>query len=278
MKKSSNKRPSPSDFSPLEDDRIAKRKKKSHDDEEPIPHHEGLVGVDEVGRGCIFGPVFVAAGWYRDTPFFLNHYIVVLDRDFQEEDDIVIRDSKKMSEKQIARSAKYIKKNALEFKVSFCLFCFKNVHKIGFRSNEKIDKVGINPATMEAIHQCLSEMKTDFTEIVMDGNEFKPFKKGAKTVPHRCIPRADSRCKPVACASIVAKYARDSYIHKLCKIYPELNDRYDVDSNVGYPGRTDSKHSTGIKKHGISQFHRKSYSTCTDARLNPVKMSEDGIL
>ena len=71
----------------------------------------------------------------------------------------------------------------------------------------------------------------------------------------------------IAAASILAKYEHDKYILELCEQYPELENRYGLKTNVGYGTK---KHLDGIREHGISQWHRRSYGCCKTAPINQL--------
>lgn len=196
--------------------------------------------IDEAGRGCCFSRVYTGA--------------VILSSDFRIPKDIVIKDSKKMTPLQRAKSAKYIKQHSLEWHV-------------GWRDETVVDEVNVTQAAMQAFHENLDNFETLFSLIIMDGTYFLPYERSGNVVQHLCVPQADSKCLAVSCASILAKNARDEYVSDLCRYYPELNTRYDIESNMGYPS---PKHKKGIKLYGITQFHRKSYKTCMGAALNSV--------
>jgi ribonuclease HII len=70
----------------------------------------------------------------------------------------------------------------------------------------------------------------------------------------------------IAAASILAKWYRDQYIAELCETYPELIERYNLDSNKGYGTK---QHINGIKQHGITQWHRRSFGICNTSTFNP---------
>jgi ribonuclease HII len=76
-----------------------------------------------------------------------------------------------------------------------------------------------------------------------------------------CIESGDNKYAAIAAASILAKVSRDEYIHEMCKEHPELNTNYDLISNKGYGTK---KHMDGIKEHGISKWHRKSFGLCRE--------------
>ena len=76
-----------------------------------------------------------------------------------------------------------------------------------------------------------------------------------------CIIKGDSTIFSIAAASIIAKVARDTYIEELCSANPELIEKYGIDSNKGYGAK---KHMDGIKEHGITIWHRRSFGPCKD--------------
>jgi len=77
----------------------------------------------------------------------------------------------------------------------------------------------------------------------------------------------DSKYSSIAAASILAKDARDAHIETLCASYPELVARYEINSNKGYGT---ARHMAGIREHGISQFHRRSFGLCKSSEIRPV--------
>ena len=105
---------------------------------------------------------------------------------------------------------------------------------------------------MKSMHQNVDNLTLDIDHILVDGNYFKKY----KNIEHTCVIKGDSKYCSIATASILAKVSHDRYITELCDTYPELQEKYDLLNNMGYPTK---KHIEGIKKHGISKFHRKSY-------------------
>ena len=106
--------------------------------------------------------------------------------------------------------------------------------------------------------------------LLIDGNDFIPMMKlcggggGGESyiqIPHICVESGDNTYASIAAASILAKVTRDEYIMQMCRENPELNTRYDLESNKGYGTK---KHMDGIKTHGISQWHRKSFGLCKE--------------
>ena len=102
--------------------------------------------------------------------------------------------------------------------------------------------------------------------LLIDGNDFKPFMHydddvGIVQVRHVCIEGGDNKYSAIAAASILAKVERDQYIEDLCEEHPDLVEKYSLDSNKGYGSR---KHIEGIKEHGITIWHRRSFGICKD--------------
>ena len=211
------------------------------------------IGVDEAGRGPLFGRVYSSA--------------VVLPKD-DSFDHSRIKDSKKFtSKKKIEEVANYIKENALAWYVSF-------------EDEKVIDNINILQATQKSMHTCILEVKKQITKkfqqdddldykvhLLIDGNYFNPItilnKKTNKleSIPFDCIEGGDNKYTAIGAASILAKVERDKYIDDLCVEYPELVEKYGIDSNKGYGAK---KHLDGIRKHGITIWHRRTFGICKE--------------
>lgn len=198
------------------------------------------IGVDEVGRGPMFGRVYSAA--------------VILPKD-ESFDHSLMKDSKKFySKSKIKEVAEYIKKNSLYWSISWC-------------SEDDIDKLNILNATFKSMHSSINKIiMKDLTKeylLLIDGNNFKPltiFKDDKiKEIPNICVKGGDNKYTSIAAASILAKVERDNYIDELINDNIELNDKYDILKNKGYGTK---KHIEGIKKYGISKYHRKTFGIC----------------
>ena len=81
------------------------------------------------------------------------------------------------------------------------------------------------------------------------------------TYTHVCVEGGDNTYACIAAASILAKVARDDYIEKLCDQHPVLDEMYSLRGNKGYGAK---KHLDGIREHGITQWHRRSYGICKE--------------
>jgi ribonuclease HII len=203
------------------------------------------IGVDEAGRGPMFGRVYIGA--------------VVLPKDHNKFDFSKMKDSKKFhSEKKIKEVAEYIKKNAIAWSVVYA-------------EHDEIDKSNIRRATIDCMHKAINDviikLKTTSEKVylLIDGNDFIPMMKLSNEsyiqIPHLCIEGGDNKYAAIAAASILAKVSRDEYIHEMCKEHADLNIKYDLISNKGYGTK---KHMDGIKEHGISKWHRKSFGICRE--------------
>ena len=201
------------------------------------------VGIDEAGRGCLFGPVCIASViWPKTDP----------------ENPMIIKDSKKCTEKYRNKCYDYILDNSICYSIQLI-------------DNDKIDKENILKCTLDGMHLCLDELseKNDFTNILVDGNHFNPYYSKEKDdfVFHECVIKGDDKYKSIAAASILAKTYRDNYILKLVEEYPELK-KYGIEKNKGYGTK---QHMEAIEKYGITEWHRKSYSPCKDKVFNQMK-------
>jgi ribonuclease HII len=203
------------------------------------------VGIDEAGRGPMFGRVYVGA--------------VVLPKDNKQFDFSKMKDSKKFhSEKKIKEAADYIKSNAIAWSVTYA-------------EHNEIDSKNIRKATIDCMHSAVNNIieklntTSDKLYLLVDGNDFIPMMKLCKDsyiqIPHICVEGGDNTYASIAAASILAKVERDEYIMKMCKEHPELNTHYDLESNKGYGTK---KHMDGIREHGISEWHRKSFGICKE--------------
>ena len=211
------------------------------------------IGVDEAGRGPLFGRVYAAA--------------VILPKDPATEYDFSqMKDSKKFhSKKKIAHVADYIKQNAVAWAVAY-------------EDEAAIDKMNILQATQSAMHKAIkscieiAEKKAlpgapPTIQLLIDGNYFNSITTYDKVrgkiiaMPHVCIEGGDDKYAAIAAASILAKVSRDSYIEDLCAENSELNEKYGILSNKGYGAK---KHMDGIRAHGITIWHRRSFGPCKE--------------
>ena len=154
-------------------------------------------GCDEVGRGCLAGPVVAAA--------------VILPKDYFHP---LLNDSKQLSSSQRLWLSAIIQEEAVDW-------------AIGEASPEEIDAHNILQASYLAMHRAIALLKQPPELLLIDGNRFKPY----QSIPHTCIVRGDAQFSTIAAASILAKTHRDAYMRTLATQYPG----YHWEKNVGYP-------------------------------------------
>ncbi|MGE0771259.1 MAG: ribonuclease HII [Cyclobacteriaceae bacterium] len=154
-------------------------------------------GCDEVGRGCLAGPVVAAA--------------VILPKDYQHE---LLNDSKQLTREERLQLQYDIKKDALAWAVSEV-------------DNNEIDKINILKASFKAMHLALDQLAVKPDMILVDGNRFQPYNE----LPFECIIKGDATYLSIAAASVLAKVHRDELMASLAQAYPG----YGWETNVGYP-------------------------------------------
>jgi ribonuclease HII len=118
-----------------------------------------------------------------------------------------------------------------------------------------------------AIHEVMEQLRNKHpsintnTLLLVDGNDFTPLmdNMSGEKVSHVCIEGGDNTYSSIAAASILSKVSRDDYIAELCVANPILNEHYGILKNKGYGTKI---HMDGIKQHGITPFHRKSFGIC----------------
>ena len=153
-------------------------------------------GCDEVGRGCLSGPVVAAA--------------VILDDNFKQN---LVNDSKKLTIKTRFDLDSYIKDNVKEYAIAELPPAF-------------IDEHNILNSSIHAMHLALDQLKIRPELILVDGNKFHPY----NYIPHQCVVKGDSKVLSIACASIFAKNYRDQLMIQLHDEVPE----YGWNRNMGY--------------------------------------------
>jgi len=211
------------------------------------------IGVDEAGRGPLFGRVYVAAVILpKGTPMpLLSKEGFQYPKEFRYD---LMRDSKKIkSKKKMRELAEYIKANSVAWSVRYA-------------EADDIDRNGILNCVIREMHNCIIDLTATrgFAGglALIDGNYFKllskwnPETEELDVMPHQTVEKGDGTYASIAAASILAKYERDSYIEELCLKVPELVTKYKLDTNMGYGTKA---HMDGIKEHGVTQWHRVTF-------------------
>lgn len=214
-----------------------------------------IIGVDEAGRGPLFGDVYTSA-------------VILPVDDF---DRAILKDSKKYSShKKITQAYDYIIENCLSYSIDFL-------------THREIDKYNILQATQKSMHISIRRVINAEIErvkrknnhvssraivkdlfqkllILVDGNYFKPFtylyENELYSIKHRCVIKGDHLHKEISAASVLAKVSRDKYITSFVEDNPEYEEKYKLSKNKGYGTK---EHREGIKKYGYSEFHRKTF-------------------
>ena len=154
-------------------------------------------GCDEVGRGCLAGPVVAAA--------------VILPKDYQHE---LLNDSKQLTKEDRVSLQIDIVRDALAWAVAEV-------------SNEEIDEINILNASFKAMHLALDKLTVRPEFLLIDGNRFKPYGE----IKFECVIKGDATYLSIAAASVLAKNYRDELMAKLSEEFPG----YGWHTNVGYP-------------------------------------------
>ena len=196
-------------------------------------HEENKIelGIDEAGRGCLLGPVCIASVILGDIHTFPP--------------PCEIKDSKKCTPKNRKALKDYIETTSIAYHVQFIW-------------ENDIDDLNILQATMKGMHLCVDEItkQIEIDTILVDGNYFPIYMdNNFEPIPHLCIPKGDDLYMNIAAASILAKEYRDNYILQLVKENPHL-ENYAIQKNKGYGTKA---HMNAIQKHGLTQWHRKSF-------------------
>ncbi|NET47704.1 MAG: ribonuclease HII [Merismopedia sp. SIO2A8] len=192
---------------------------------------EQIAGVDEVGRGALFGPVVAAA--------------VMLP--LQQVDPLVqlgVTDSKKLSPHHREELFGHI--------CSAAIAC-----RVGMASVAEIDRMNILQASLLAMKRAVVRLSPSPRLCLVDGNQSI----SGLTIPQHTLVKGDQRSLHIAAASIVAKVWRDRLITRMARRFPN----YDLASNKGYGTQ---KHREAVTKFGTSRYHRQSFKPCQQAKVN----------
>ncbi|MEM9936374.1 MAG: ribonuclease HII [Bacteroidota bacterium] len=154
-------------------------------------------GVDEAGRGCLAGPVAVAA--------------VILPETYELEG---LTDSKLVKLQDRIRLRAAIISQAISWQVVFI-------------PHTRIDEINILQASFEGMHKAIDGLDPQPEFLAIDGNKFPPY----KDIPFECLVKGDRRFANIAAASILAKTSRDAFMEEQHLQYPHFG----WDSNKGYP-------------------------------------------
>ena len=205
-------------------------------------------GTDEAGRGCLAGPVTAAA--------------VILPFGFK---NILLNDSKKLSEKSRDKLRPIIEQQAIAFAVTHL-------------EPLVIDEINILNSAIKAMQESILRLNPRPEYIIVDGNSPFIAKKGIKnregkiftvaefeilnSIPNTSIVKGDSKFMSIAAASVLAKTYRDDYMNRIHEEFPMYNWK----QNKGYPTK---EHREAIRKYGVTKYHRMTF------RLLPEKLLKE---
>jgi len=252
------------------------------------PANQWEIGVDEAGRGPLFGRLYVAATILpRDRPLESGSlpkdrppegWSLPKDQPFRHD---WMKDSKRFSsQKKIREVAEYIKSNAIAWTVRFC-------------EAEIIDEINIRQAVLKTMRECCADLIEKIKEkqgadsstngicLLVDGNDFPaytvfdPSTETLVEIESHTVEGGENQYTCIAAASILAKVARDDWIEDLCKEFPCLVEWYGIDRNKGYGT---AEHMQGIRERGITCWHRRSYGPCKASILIDATLGKSSTL
>ena len=205
-------------------------------------------GTDEAGRGCLAGPVTAAA--------------VILPFDFE---NIILNDSKQLSEKTREKLRPIIEQQAVSFAVT-------HLHP------NEIDEINILNASMKGMQESILKLNLMPEFIIVDGNRLLNAKLGLKntfgkqfskteiellkSIPNQSIVKGDSKFMSIAAASVLAKTYRDEYMNTIHEEFPMYNWK----QNKGYPTK---EHREAIRKYGVTKYHRMTFRLLPESSPQP---------
>jgi ribonuclease HII len=190
-----------------------------------------IAGLDEVGRGPWAGPI-IACAYIEVNPV----------------KNVKIADSKVLNQSQREEAYKVLIRSGL--------------YGVGQASPAEIDQLGLAKANRLAFNRAISALPVKPDLILIDGKD-KVSLETTNNIPFKTYIRGDSLIRSISCASIIAKVTRDRLMVKMAKQFPDFH----FEKHKGYGTL---QHRQAIKKHGVSEIHRKSYKPIQQAMsLNP---------
>ena len=207
-----------------------------------------IIGVDEAGRGCVFGPMAVAATarltrWHNDR----------------------VKDSKKVSPKRRNLLYTVIQDNTLW---SVAMIDALTIEQYGLQA---VLKTAGDMVTQNVVDQVLALRPQANIQVIFDGSDRQDEIRNVNgvTIEILSIPRADNTVFECSAASILAKVTRDNWVKNYVRQYPDMK-KYHLLSNMGYGTQ---KHREAIMEHGVTEHHRKAF--CKSLLSNWAKKQQD---
>jgi ribonuclease HII len=200
------------------------------------------VGLDEAGRGCLLGRLYVGAVVFsNDMEDFFDNGVALKE----------IKDSKLLSKRKRDILYDYIKECALDTAV-------------GYAEAEEVDRLNVLQADLTCMHRTLDSLNVPVDRVLVDGDHWKPY----KDTEGYAIVDGDAQYLSIAAAGILAKVSRDRWIEETVQTYPQWDEWYGIGSNMGYGTAT---HMKGLSEHGAVSEHRRSFAPVRAVLGLPLK-------
>ena len=193
--------------------------------------HVSEVGIDEAGRGCLWGPLVAGAVIWPEEASWTEEIREISGK---------IRDSKKVSAKLRTLLELKIKEHAVSW-------------SIGVVTAQEIDSLGMTKTNRLAFERALEGINVPFGRLLIDGTLGIPDREGVEQVVEA---KGDDTYISIAAASILAKEGRDRMVQVMCEEDPLLELRYSIGRSKGYGTL---KHREAIKTHGMHPNHRRLF-------------------
>lgn len=184
-----------------------------------------VAGVDEVGRGALFGPVVAAA-------------VILPTSILPQLARAGVKDSKQLSKRRRFQLALEIQQLALDW-------------RIGYATSAEIDRINILQASLLAMQRAVLKLEVQPELVRVDGKQRLP----ELPMPQQTMIKGDQRSLEIAAASVVAKVWRDDLLMRFALKYPN----YDLERNKGYGTE---RHRLALQQYGPCALHRLSFSPC----------------
>lgn len=189
-------------------------------------------GIDEVGRGCLWGPLVTCAVIWPPEEEWTEEI-----RELAQQ----IKDSKKLTERKRTKLATAIQDYAIDF-------------AIGVVEPNEIDRLGMTRTNQLAFARAVRGLTVEPDRLLVDG--ILPLAKEDWKAEQHTIIEGDAQFLPIAAASIVAKVHRDSWVQAWCETNKQLGDRYGLSSSKGYGTKV---HREALKRFGPHELHRRLF-------------------
>jgi ribonuclease HII len=200
------------------------------------------VGLDEAGRGCLFGRLYVGAVVFsNDTDDMFDHGAELKK----------IKDSKLLTKRARSILYDYVQECALDKTVAYA-------------DVDEIDRLNILQADIATMHRALDSLLVPVQRVLVDGDYWKPY----QDTEGYAIVDGDAQYLAIAAAGILAKVSRDRWVESVVAVHPEWDTMYGLSTNMGYGTE---KHMKGLEQYGATSEHRRTFAPVRKALGLPLK-------